>query len=74
MFFMVCRICGLAPLAVSEIEGEQYAVINIAGGCTPHLDTSGATVMDYDDETLSTRLARRQATWIKRVHLPPAGD
>jgi hypothetical protein len=67
MFFIVCKTCGGAPVAISEIEGREYAVVNVKGGCKPSLAGNAVVDMDFDEEELEGRLQRRRATWIGNV-------
>lgn len=67
MFFLICRTCGGAPVAISEIDGREYAVVNVKGGSTPSLASNAVVDMDFDEEELEGRLARRKASWIGRV-------
>ena len=67
MFFLVCSVCGVPPIAVSEIDGKEYAVINIRRGCTPRIELDQVADMDFDSEALEPRLERRKATWIPEV-------
>ena len=67
MFFLVCKLCGGAPVAISEIEGNEYAVMNVKGGCDPSLASNDVVDMDFDSEELDGRLKRRQSTWISKV-------
>ena len=66
MNFTVCRICGTVPLATSEIEGKDYAVVAVNGRCSPQLLPGVVVDMDYDDETLAIRNERRKRSWISR--------
>ncbi|MFT5286906.1 MAG: hypothetical protein ACI8TQ_003081 [Planctomycetota bacterium] len=64
MFFLVRRTCGVAPAAISEIDGREYAVVNVTAVCAPPLLMENSVDMDFDEETLEGRLARRKKTWI----------
>jgi hypothetical protein len=71
MVFLVCSDCGVVTLAVSEIEGEPYAVVRVTGNCSPPIPFEDVRDMDYGDETLEARHARRKATWVRKLDLPP---
>ena len=66
--FMVCSVCGVVPLVLSEIDGTSYAVVNVntfedAGSLEV---TRSAT--DFDGEEQADRLQRRRRNWISRVN------
>lgn len=61
--FLLCRRCGVYVLAVSEIDGARFAVINAnALACRAEM-TAASTPMDYEGETVEARLARRKTRW-----------
>jgi len=65
--FHVCAICGIVPVATSEIDGRVYAVVNINTfeNVDPALlRKSSAT---FDGEVEGARLARRKKNWIGSV-------
>jgi hypothetical protein len=65
--FLVCRGCGVVPLAISHIDGTDYAVINtntLNDYATLEFDKSAT---DFDGETVADRLARRCRNWIADV-------
>lgn len=71
--FHVCARCGGAPVTTSEIEGREYAVINVK----TLLDVEPASIeiqpVDFDGEELASRLARRKRNWIADVRFVRAG-
>ncbi len=61
--YLICRRCGVYVLAVAEMDGARYAVINAnALACRAELD-GPVQAMDYDGETAETRRARRKTRW-----------
>jgi len=65
--FHVCAVCGIVPVATSEIDGTTYAVVNVNTfeNVDPALlRKSSAT---FDGEAENARLARRKKNWIGRV-------
>jgi len=65
--FHVCMDCGVVPVATSEVAGRLYAVVNIHAfenvpAAMIRIDTA-----TFDEESGSTRLARRQRNWIGNV-------
>jgi len=65
--FHVCAVCGIVPVATSEIDGTTYAVVNVNTfeNVDPALlRKSSAT---FDGEAEDARLARRKKNWIGRV-------
>jgi hypothetical protein len=67
--FYVCAVCGVVPVATSDIEGATYAVVNVNTfeNVDPALlRKSSAT---FDGEATDARLARRKKNWIGRVRI-----
>lgn len=61
--FLICRRCGVYVLAVTEIDGRRYAVLN-ANALARRPEMAGAIqTMDYDGEDASARQARRRVSW-----------
>lgn len=61
--FLVCRRCGVYVLALAEMEGACYAVLN-ANVLAQRAGMRGPVYpMDYDAETVEIRRARRKARW-----------
>jgi hypothetical protein len=61
--FFICRRCGVYVLALAELEGGRYAVINSHTlGCRDRLD-GPAQSMDYDADTRESRATRRRSRW-----------
>lgn len=69
--FLICRHCGLMPVATSEIDGTLYAVINV--NCLePRLMLSehdAVVPVTYSNEASGSRIARRKKNWIGDVTL-----
>ncbi len=65
--FMVCSVCGVVPLVLSEIDGTCYAVVNVNTfeDVGPLEITRSAT--DFEGEEQADRLQRRRCNWIPRV-------
>lgn len=65
--FHVCAICGVVPVATSEIDGRLYAVVNVNTfhALDPALLRRSAS--DLDGESQAARLSRRARNWIGRV-------
>ena len=67
--FHVCSRCGGVPVVTSEIEGRQYAVVNV--NMFENVDSSllrkaGA---DFEGENVESRLSRRKRNWIPDVRV-----
>ena len=65
--FFVCSVCGVVPFVLSEIDDNQYAVVNVkvfedVGG----FSFSSAST-NFDGEDAGTRLERRKRNWIPNV-------
>ena len=67
--FIICGRCGNVPFVTSEIVGQTYAVVNLKtlDGFDPAISPSQPT--NFDGETKTDRLARRQAHWIPSVSI-----
>lgn len=61
--FYVCSTCGVAPVAVSDIDGTSYAVVNV--NCFDDVDRAEfvQSATDFEGEATAERLARRQRNW-----------
>jgi len=61
--FLVCRHCGAYIGGVMTIGGESYGVVNVntLDDRTPF--DRAPNVMDYDHETVETRIERRKKFW-----------
>src|SRR5215831_3860454 len=71
--FHVCARCGVVPLVTSRIDGRLYAVVSVnafEGVESSLLRRASAT---FDEETESTRLARRKRNWIADVEYAQIG-
>ena len=67
--FILCARCGVAVAAVCEIEATLRAVVNTSVFDDFVAATENTSEHDFDDETLESRLARRQRNWIPDVTL-----
>jgi hypothetical protein len=61
--YLICRRCGVYLVAVAEMDGARYAVINANVLERRAEMTSQPQAMDYDGETAESRRARRKARW-----------
>lgn len=61
--FLICRRCGVYVLALAEMDGAHYAVLNV-NALERRIEMAGPIQpMDYDAESVDTRRARRKARW-----------
>lgn len=70
--FLVCGRCGVPLVAISAIDGHDYAVVNVnafEGFDASQLDRSRS---DFDGEAVEDRLARRRSRWIADVRIEGA--
>ena len=65
--FHVCAVCGVVPLATSEIGGRMYAVVNVNTFHAVDPALLQRSSSDLDGETEAARLARRARNWIGSV-------
>ena len=61
--FLICRRCGMYLLAVMDLDGAPYAVLNANALVCRDQMTSAVQPMDYDGEDETARLARRKTRW-----------
>ena len=65
--FYVCATCGAVPLVLSEIDGGQYAVVNVnTFKDIGDLELSASST-DFEGEDTGSRLERRKRNWIADV-------
>lgn len=61
--FLICRRCGVYLLAMMDIDGGRYAVLNAnALDCRTAM-TGPVSPMEYGGEDEAARLARRKQRW-----------
>ena len=61
--FLICRRCGVYLLAMMDIDGGRYAVMN-AAALERRAELTGAVQpMEYAGEDEAARLARRKQRW-----------
>ena len=70
--FHVCAVCGVVPLASSEIDGRLYAVVNVNTFHAVDPTLLQRCASDLDGETEAARLARRARNWIGSVTIGSA--
>jgi hypothetical protein len=65
--FLICRRCGVVPVATSRIDGRLYAVVsaNAFEGVDESLLRRGSA--NFDGEGEDSRLSRRARNWIANV-------
>jgi len=65
--FHVCMDCGVVPVATSQIDGRLYAVVNIHAFENVPATMLRVGTAKFEEESESSRLARRQRNWIGHV-------
>lgn len=72
--FHTCTRCGVAPVAISQIDGRLYAVVNVNTfeGVPASLLRRVSTTFDSEDE--ASRLARRKRNWTANVEYVESGN
>ena len=61
--FLICRRCGVYLMAMMDIDGAPYAVLN-ANALECRAAMTGAVLpMEYGGEDQAARLARRKQRW-----------
>lgn len=61
--FLICRRCGVYLLAISEIDGKPYGVLNANSLERRSEIAAQPQPMDYDGEDAAERLTRRKSRW-----------
>ncbi len=67
--FHVCARCGVVPFVTSNIDGHEYAVVNVNAFENTSALKLRSSVSDFEAETLADRLQRRKRTWIQDVSI-----
>ena len=72
--FHVCARCGAVPFVTSEIEGHDYAVVNV--NVLENIDPAllRRAPADFEGESVESRLARRKRNWIADVRMQDASQ
>ena len=70
--FYVCAACGVVPVASSDIEGRQYAIVNVNTFENVDRFSLVTSSTDFDGEDLRDRLERRARNWIPAVQFDAA--
>ncbi len=66
--FLICKVCGVAPVVLSIIDDHLYSVLNGRSLDQPWpFDVSNIPQMDFGDEIPGERLERRKKNWIADV-------
>jgi hypothetical protein len=65
--FLICEECGTYVAALVESEAGLVGVLNVRGVGLPGFEGREPQPMNYDDETVAERLARRKARWTPAV-------
>ena len=65
--FLVCRICGVMPVVVSRIDGNDYGIVNHNAIDEAPVPARDLPTADLGGETREIRLARRKSNWIGTV-------
>jgi hypothetical protein len=67
--FLVCSVCGVLPVALSEIDFGLYAVVNVNTFEDTGTLSFSSSKTDFDGEKVDKRLERRKRNWIPNVLL-----
>jgi hypothetical protein len=71
---LVCRQCGVVPVAISRIDGSDDAVVNTNTFNRKDDLMREPSPTDFDGELLGDRLARRKKHWIADVSVVSTVD
>jgi hypothetical protein len=61
--FLICGRCGVYVGVVCEVDGHQYAVVNINALKERAAFSTPPVPVNYDGEDVAARLARRKQRW-----------
>jgi len=61
--FLICRHCGVYIGAVIGVDRANYATLNAAGLNFAEFAGRDVTPVNFDEERVPDRLARRRALW-----------
>lgn len=65
--FLVCSVCGAAPVVTCEIDSVLYAVVNVNTFVDIGDFSLSSSPTDFDGEDTGSRLERRKRNWIPCV-------
>jgi hypothetical protein len=65
--FLICRRCGVFIAAVSDMNTQPRAVVNVNCLNDRGRFTAEPAMHDFDAETIATRSARRAANWMPAI-------
>jgi hypothetical protein len=68
--FLICGRCGIYVGAVITVDSTCYAVLNTNTFNSAESFTREARAVNYDGETETERIRRRQANWTPSVVMP----
>ena len=72
---LLCGKCGVFPLVVGEIEGQQDAVLNANSISGLHIDRAVIpTALQVENQTAEERIERWKKAWIPHVEINYLGD
>ena len=67
--FYICRVCGGMTFAVSDIDGQLRAVVNVWTFDEAENMQFEVASTDFDGESVDQRLERRSRNWIPSVRI-----
>ncbi|QXF35484.1 hypothetical protein CE143_21605 [Photorhabdus luminescens] len=65
--FHICSQCGVVPVVISQINGRDYAVVNVNTFEDVDPALLNYVAAKFTDESEQARLTRRQQNWIANV-------
>ena len=72
--FHICARCGVVPVVTSEIEGRLYAVVSVNAFEDVERSLIEVAPVSFEEETETSRLARRKRGWIGNVQFAEGGS
>lgn len=65
--FIFCSKCGVMPFVTCHLDGQTFAVLNVATLDDAHRLQNTLATMHFDGEEKLSRLERRRKNWIGSV-------
>jgi hypothetical protein len=71
---LVCITCGVAPAIISNVDGRLVGVVRVSCMKSRNEFSNGIRSIDFDGETIGSRVDRRGAHWTPVTLKERAGD
>lgn len=65
--YYICSRCGILPFVTCEIDGTLFGIVNINSLDDLRPEQISPLPVDFDGETVESRIARRKRNWASQV-------